>query len=291
MSRNPSRTPARTPARTRGTDGPVPADRPDHPDHLSGGAHELGQNLLVDRQVIDRVVGLVADHDRPLVEWAAGRGAITLPLARLGRPVEAVEIDPRSAARLGRVAPVNVTVTRGDILRHAPPSGAYDLVGNVPFHLTTPVLRRLFTLTGWQRAVLITQWEVARKRAAVGGTTLLTAQWWPWFTPHLDRRVPAAAFRPRPSVDAGLLVIDRRADPLLPERELRAYQRFAAAVFNGRGRGLQQILVGQGLARGDVRRWALEHGVAQSALPRDLDARAWVGAYRLTGRRPTSAPS
>lgn len=266
MSRNPS---SRTPA------------RPDHPGHLPGGAHELGQNLLVDRQVVDRVVGLVAAHDRPLVEWAAGRGAVTLPLARLGRPVEAVEIDPRSAARLGRVAPGNVTVTRGDILRHAPPSAAYDLVCNVPFHLTTPVLRRLFTLAGWQRAVLITQWEVARKRAAVGGTTLLTAQWWPWFAPRLDRRIPAAAFRPRPSVDAGLLVIDRRTDPLLPARELRAYQRFAAAVFNGRGRGVQQILVGQGLARDDVRRWAREHGVGQSALPRDLDALAWVGAYRL----------
>lgn len=251
---------------------------------LPGGAHELGQNLLVDTQVIRRVVDLVRDADRPVVEWAAGRGALTLPLARLGRPLEAVEIDPRSTGRLSRVAPENVTVTRDDILRHAPPSHPHDLVCNVPFHLTTPVLRRLFTLTGWQRAVLITQWEVARKRAAVGGTTLLTAQWWPWLSPRLDRRIPAGAFRPRPSVDAGLLVIDRRAEPLLPVREQRGYQRFAAAVFNGRGRGLHEILARQGIARDDVRRWAREHGVGPNALPRELDARAWVGAYRMSGR-------
>jgi 23S rRNA (adenine-N6)-dimethyltransferase len=279
MSRNrSSRTPARNTART------ASADRAAGLHDLPGGAHELGQNLLVDRHVINRVVDLVADADRPLVEWAAGRGALTLPLARLGRPVEAVEIDPRSVGRLGRVVPGNVTVTRDDILRHAPPSAPYDLVCNVPFHLTTPVLRRLFTLTGWQRAVLVTQWEVARKRAAVGGTTLLTAQWWPWFAPRLDRRIPAAAFRPRPSVDAGLLLIDRRSDPLLPARERRAYQRFAAAVFNGRGRGLQEILVRHGLARSDVRRWAREHGVGPNALPRDLGAKAWVGAYRMTVR-------
>ncbi|WP_419703624.1 23S ribosomal RNA methyltransferase Erm [Promicromonospora sp. NFX87] len=251
---------------------------------LPGGAHELGQNLLVDTQVIRRVVDLVPDADRPVVEWAAGRGALTLPLARLGRPLEAVEIDPRSTGRLSRVAPGNVTVTRDDILRHAPPSDPYDLVCNVPFHLTTPVLRRLFTLTGWQRAVLITQWEVARKRAAVGGTTLLTVQWWPWFSPRLDRRIPAGAFRPRPSVDAGLLVIDRRTEPLLPVREQRGYQRFTAAVFNGRGRGLHEILVRQGIARDDVRRWAREHGVGPNALPRELDARAWAGAYRMSGR-------
>jgi 23S rRNA (adenine-N6)-dimethyltransferase len=287
MSRNrSSRTPARHPSRTSSsrTAPANDAGTTESLHDLPGGAHELGQNLLVDTQVIRRVVDLVPDADRPVVEWAAGRGALTLPLARLGRPLEAVEIDPRSTARLSRVVPGNVTVTRDDILRHAPPSDPYDLVCNVPFHLTTPVLRRLFTLTGWQRAVLITQWEVARKRAAVGGTTLLTAQWWPWLSPRLDRRIPAGAFRPRPSVDAGLLVIDRRAEPLLPVREQRGYQRFAATVFNGRGRGLHEILVRQGIARDDVRRWAREHGVGPNALPRELDARAWAAAYRMSGR-------
>lgn len=288
MSRNrSSRSAARTSPR------PSPRTAPGHPDRGAvhppadhpGGAHELGQNLLVDTQVVDRVVALVPRTDRPVVEWAAGRGALTLPLARLGRPVEAVEIDPRSVARLGRIAPGNVTVTRDDILRHAPPSGSYDLVCNVPFHLTTPVLRRLFTLPGWQRSVLITQWEVARKRAAVGGTTLLTAAWWPWFTFRLDRRVPAAAFRPRPSVDAGLLVVDRRPEPLVPLTDLGRYQRFAAGVFNGPGRGVREVLTRLGADPGDVRRWAREHGVGPSALPRDLDASAWVGAYALGVRR------
>lgn len=285
-SRTPARDSARNPSRAA-VFGAAPAEGAGTTEFLHdlpGGAHELGQNLLVDTQVIRRVVDLVPDADRPVVEWAAGRGALTLPLARLGRPLEAVEIDPRSTGRLSRVVPGNVTVTRDDILRHAPPSDPYDLVCNVPFHLTTPVLRRLFTLTGWQRAVLITQWEVARKRAAVGGTTLLTAQWWPWLSPRLDRRIPAGAFRPRPSVDAGLLVIDRRAEPLLPVREQRGYQRFAAAVFNGRGRGLHEILARQGIARDDVRRWAREHGVGPNALPRELDARAWAGAYRMSGR-------
>ena len=104
----------------------------------------------------------------------------------------------------------------------------------------------------------------------------------------LDRRIPAGAFRPRPSVDAGLLVIDRRAEPLLPVREQRGYQRFAA-VFNGRGRGLHEILARQGIARDDVRRWAREHGVGPNALPRELDARglgAGVPHEQAVNRRP-----
>jgi 23S rRNA (adenine-N6)-dimethyltransferase len=85
-------------------------------------------------------------------------------------------------------------------------------------------------------------------------------------------------------VDAGLLVIDRRAEPLLPADERRSYQRFAAAVFNGPGRGVHAVLARQGLGRNELRRWAREHQVGANALPRDLDARAWVGAYRLSVR-------
>lgn len=249
------------------------------------GPHELGQNHLSDRRIAARIVELVnAESERgasprPIVEWAAGRGAITYSLARTGRPLEAVEIDPRLVARLRRTVGAHVVVTQGDILRHAPPSGAYDLVCNVPFHLTTPVLRRLLALDGWCRAVLLTQWEVARKRAGIGGTTMLTAQWWPWYTFTLDRRVPAAAFDPRPSVDGGLLVLDRRADPLLCASQRRRYQEFVAAVFTGRGRGAAGVIRRRGVPRPAVAAWCRAHGVRERSLPGDLTVQAWVDAY------------
>jgi 23S rRNA (adenine-N6)-dimethyltransferase len=246
------------------------------------GPHELGQNILTDHAVARDVVGLVAGRSLPIVEWAAGTGALTRRLARLGPPVEAVELDPAALARLRRTVGPHVAITHGDILRHAPPAGRYDLVANLPFHLTTPALRRLLGLPGWQRAVLITQWEVARKRAGVGGTTLLTAQWWPWYAFTLARRVPASAFSPRPSVDAGVLVVDRREQPLVDCRA--GYQRWVRAVFTGPGAGVPAILTRAGLPRRAVDRWARTEGVSSRALPRDLTDRQWATAYALHGR-------
>ena len=246
------------------------------------GPHELGQNLLTDRCVVRTVVGLVAGRGLPIVEWAAGTGALTRQLARLGPPVEAVEADGAALARLRRAVGPDVSITRGDILRHAPPAGRYDLVANLPFHLTTPALRRLLGLSGWQRAVLITQWEVARKRAAVGGTTLLTAQWWPWYVFTLAGRVPASSFAPRPSVDGGILVLDRRQRPLVDQRG--AYQRWVHAVFTGPGVGVPAILARTGLPRSAVQRWARTEGVGSRALPRDLTDRQWASAYALLPR-------
>ena len=254
------------------------------------GRHELGQNFLTDPATITRVVELVRQRPGDIVEWGTGDGALTLPLAALGRPLQGIEVDGRRARALDRRTGPHVCIGEGDILRHAPPAGSV-VVSNIPFHLTTPILRHLLATPGWQAAVLLTQWEVARKRAGVGGATQLTAQWWPWFDFRLDRRVPAAAFRPRPSVDAGLLVIDRRTDPLLPIRQCDRYQSWVARVFGSRGRGIQDILVRNGVPVPTVTRIARRRtGRRGLVLPRDLRPEDWAEAYRqLTGPTDRSA--
>jgi 23S rRNA (adenine-N6)-dimethyltransferase len=249
------------------------------------GRHELGQNFLADRAVLDRIVQLVQQRPGPIVEWGTGNGAITLALDRLGRPLEGIEIDPRRVQALKRKVGPHVCISEGDILRHAPPAGAV-LVSNVPFYLTAPILRHLLRSPRWSNAVLITQWEVARKRAGVGGATQLTAQWWPWYAFSLDRRISSTAFRPRPSVDAGLLLIDRRTEPLIPRSGRTDYQAWVARVFKSRGREIVEILARNGVPRAAAADLARHCRRRPVGLPRDLRAEDWAEAYRAAlGRR------
>ncbi len=254
--------------------------------HAEPGRHELAQNFLVDRLVVDRIVDLVARRPGPIVEWGTGNGAITLGLSDLERPLHGIEIDPNRALRLSRRVGAHVCITEGDILRHAPPDGAV-VVSNVPFHLTTPILRHLLASRSWSAAVLVTQWEVARKRAGVGGTTQLTAQWWPWYSFGLDRRISSTSFRPRPSVDAGLLVIERRSRPLVAVAEQARYSAWVARVFAGRGRGVADILVRNGVPRTLAQELARNRSGPRrrpaDVLPRDLRAEDWAAAYNARG--------
>lgn len=244
------------------------------------GRHELAQNLLTDHAVIRHIVQLANLTPGPLVEWGTGDGAITLELAKLGRTVSGLEIDPVKARRLDERTGPHVCISEGDILRHAPPRGS-TVISNIPFNLTTPILRHLLAGQHWQHAIVITQWEVARKRAGVGGTTQLTAQWWPWLHFSLDRRIPSAAFRPRPTVDAGLLLIDRRVDPLIPTDQRGAYQRWVARTFTGPGKGLTQILIRSGLPHHAAQTFCVRHQFLTRGLPRDLNAEQWAEAFRL----------
>ena len=251
------------------------------------GRHELGQNFLVDQSVVNAIVGLVTRTDGPIIEIGTGDGALTLPLQSLARPLTGIEIDDRRAARLDRRTRPSTTIVQADFLRYTVPSTPHVLVGNLPFHQTTAMLRRILNAPGWTEAVLLVQWEVARRRAGVGGATMMTAQWWPWFEFRLVRRVPAAAFRPRPGVDGGLMTVSRRERSLVDRHEQRRYQDFVQRVFTAKGRGLPEMLAAAApeLPRQRIRRWTRHHRIAPHALPKSLTAEQWAELYRLRQER------
>lgn len=101
------------------------------------------------------------------MEIGAGDGALTLPMSRSGRPITAIEVDPKRARRLRQRTPSHVTVLTHDILRTPAPTHPHVVVGNIPFHLTTAILRHILGGTHWHTAALLVQWEVARRRARV----------------------------------------------------------------------------------------------------------------------------
>lgn len=248
------------------------------PRSLHGGRHELGQNFLVHRPTIDTLAALVDATAGAILELGAGDGAITRHLASTRRPVTAIDLDEHRVRRLARAIP-HVRVVQADALRH--PLDAPVIVGNVPFHLTTPILRRLLSSPGWDHALLVTQWEVARKRAGIGGRTMMTAQSAPWFEFALRGRVPSWGFTPRPGVDGGILTIARRESPLVPQAERRAYERFVGNVFTGRGGSIASIVrATSSLTPGAVRRALSMAEVPPHALPRDLDAQQWAALWR-----------
>jgi len=197
-----------------------------------GRRRRLGQNFL-QADVAGALVAEAAFSERDLVvEIGAGRGALTFVLAERGVRVIALERDPDWAARLRREverhASWNVSVVCCDALGYRLPRRPFRALGSLPFGATTALLRHLLDDpgSGLQRADLVVQREVARKRAASPPTTMLSTSWAPWWTFEAGRRIPADAFRPVPAVEAAVLRVRRRTPPLLPDRMAPAYAAF-----------------------------------------------------------------
>ena len=252
------------------------------PRSIHGGRHELGQNFLTHRPTLARITVLVARTSGRILELGCGDGVLTRELVALGRPLTAIDLDEHRVGRLRRALP-DVRVEVADATRH--PLDAEVVVGNIPFHVTTPILRRLLSHGRWNEAVLLTHWEVARKRAGVGGGTLMTAQSPPWFEFSLAGRVPAWGFSPRPSVDGGLLAITRRGSPLVPVSDRKRYDAFVRAMFTGRGGSLAAVVAAAArIPMGGARRAVAAAGAGEQRLPRDLRPEQWAALWHQVSR-------
>jgi 23S rRNA (adenine-N6)-dimethyltransferase len=188
----------------------------------------LGQNFL-EAATAERLIAQAEFRPGELVvEIGAGLGAITAALVRRDLRIIAIELDPHWSQRLRERLGARVHVVEADFLSLALPTEPFRVIGSLPFGATTDMLRRLLDdpTTCLQRADVIVQLEVARKRAAQPPTTLLSTIWAPWWDMHLGDRIPADRFRPIPRVDAALLTVTRRDPPLLPPAMARAYAQF-----------------------------------------------------------------
>jgi 23S rRNA (adenine-N6)-dimethyltransferase len=216
--------------------------------------HFLRNGALAAELVRDACVG----PDDLVVDLGAGSGRLTDALARRAGRVVAVELDPQLAHGLrGRWE--NVRVVEGDAACVALPREPFRVVANLPFDRTTDLLHRLLDdpATPLVRADLIVQWGVALKYALPWPSSVNGVLWGAWYETELARRLPRTAFSPPPSVDAGVIVLRRRARPLVPPELARPYRQFVADAFR------------------------------RSGAARELDAHAWAERYlRQIRRRP-----
>jgi 23S rRNA (adenine-N6)-dimethyltransferase len=209
------------------------------PGHATGRSRKLGQHFLGSEQLAARIVadaGVTSAHR--VVDLGAGTGALTASLAARGASVLAVELDDTLATGLAErfAGMANVTVLRADLVDVPLPVTPYRVVANPPFGHTAAVLRRLLDSPagGLERADVVVQWQVARHRVRVDAgepADLLGATWGPWWRFGRGRRLPAACFRPRPSVDAAVLVVTRRDPPLVRTADFGAFAAFVAGEF------------------------------------------------------------
>jgi 23S rRNA (adenine-N6)-dimethyltransferase len=210
--------------------------------------------------------------DDLVLDLGAGTGRLTRELAAVARRVVAVELDPRLAHRLaGRWA--NVDVLEADATAIALPREPFRVVANIPFDRTGELLRLLLddATTPLVRADLVVEWGAAVKRALPWPSSVANAVWGAFYEPSLARRLPRSSFSPAPAVDAGVLVLRRREEPLVPLAEARAYRAFVARGFR---HGLRSVVPRSIRAE------------AAGALPRDLDAPAWAALFaRSTSRK------
>lgn len=213
----------------------------------------LGQNFLVDDNALRKVVAAAEiQPDMEVLEVGAGLGSLTRYLAIQSAAVTAVELDQRLLPILKRVLDPygNVAVVEGDILDLDPGDlmgeAPYQVVANIPYYITSAVIRHLLEARQQPRALVLTvQKEVAERICAgPGDMSLLALSVQVYGQPEICGRIPAGAFYPVPKVDSAIVRVDLAREPVVPVELLDLFFRLAKAGFSQKRKTLRNSLAG-----------------------------------------------
>ncbi len=228
--------------------------------------HDLGQNFLIDLNLIDFIV----EHaeltlDDVVLEVGAGTGGMTTNLADFAGHVVSVEYD----ANMHRMASEavarkqNVTLLNRDALKNKnriatevleevekqlslEPERSLKLVANLPYNIATPIVSNLMaTELPWTRMVITIQYELAlRLRAGPGDDNYGAMSVWLQSQSHVKslKKLSPKVFWPRPKVDSAIVLIT----PDLARREKihdrQFYLEYVRGAFLHRRKLLRGVL-------------------------------------------------
>jgi 16S rRNA (adenine1518-N6/adenine1519-N6)-dimethyltransferase len=211
----------------------------------------LGQNFLHDPNALEKIVTTAElMPSDTVVEIGPGTGALTVVLARTAKHVIAVELDERLKPILDEtLAPFdNVYVIYDDILKVDLLSvvGPKDfvVVANVPYYITSQILRTLLDAHRRPRRIVLTvQLEVAeRVTARPGDMSLLAVSVQFYGKPTLVSKLNPAVFWPRPEVASALLRIDTYDTPPVKVPDSETFFKVVRAGFSQKRKQLKNSL-------------------------------------------------
>jgi 16S rRNA (adenine1518-N6/adenine1519-N6)-dimethyltransferase len=245
----------------------------------------LGQNFLIDPSALQRVISAAGlSREETVLEIGPGLGSLTRLMASQVKQVVAVELDASLIPILLRVLQPfdNVRVIQGDILKLdagvLAPASEYLVVANIPYYITSAVIRHLLEAdTRPRRMVLTVQREVAQRICAQPGEmSLLALSVQVYGRPEITARIPSGAFYPAPKVDSAVVRVELYSEPVIPAHLLESFFWLARAGFNQKRKTLRNSLAaGLGFQPEEVEKRLHAAGINPRSRAEALSLAAW----------------
>lgn len=263
--------------------------------HGLGASKALGQNFLLDEQLLDRIARVPGPLDGATVyEVGPGPGGLTRALLRAGAKVIAVERDRRCRPALSELVDASngaLQVIEHDALaidETALAGAGSHVVANLPYNIGTALFVRWLGGESWPpwwaSLTLMFQREVAERIVARPGTAAygrlsILSQW--RSDARLAVKVHRSAFVPPPKVMSAVVHLVPRPAP--PGVRAAVLERLTGDAFGQRRKMLRRSLHAQPAAIE-----ALESlGIDPERRAETLSVDEFVAIARLVSKSPT----
>jgi 16S rRNA (adenine1518-N6/adenine1519-N6)-dimethyltransferase len=176
----------------------------------------LGQNFLVDKNIIDKIINIISITDNEILEVGPGTGNLTKEILKKGpSKMYLIEKDTLLAESLNEIVDERVKIFNEDILKFNENSLSKNKIkvfGNLPYNISTEILSNWITNLKeecwFSDLVLMFQKEVADRIIAQSNTSAygrlsILANWRLNINKICD--ISPESFSPRPKIQSSLI--------------------------------------------------------------------------------------
>ena len=181
----------------------------------------LGQNFLIDRNILEQIVNTVDITNKEVLEVGPGSGNLTaFILKKKPKKLFTIEKDDDLVLLLEDKFPNEITIINDDILKISENKISNEkltVFGNLPYNISTEILSKWITNLGknvwFESLVLMFQKEVAERIIAESNTSKygrlsILSNWKLNIKKIMD--IKPQSFSPRPKIDSTLLLFTPR---------------------------------------------------------------------------------
>lgn len=181
----------------------------------------LGQHLMHNKKLLNEIVNEAKVSSTDLVlELGAGKGALTEILSAKVKKVIAVEYDKKFIGHLKEKLGDrnNTKILQQDILKISLPKEPFVVVSNIPYAITTPIMKMLLNNPNshFQRGVIVMEKGAAKRFTANFVKDPYVIAWRMWFHINFVKGISRKNFSPPPRVDSAMVKIERKTNPIVP---------------------------------------------------------------------------
>ena len=184
----------------------------------------LGQNFLVDKNFVDKIVDAADVSEKNVIEIGPGIGTITYEMAKVAKKVVAIEIDDslipiieENMAEFDNFDLIHEDILKADLEKIVAEEFAgesFKVVSNLPYYITTPIIEKLVTSNlPCKDMTIMVQKEVADRMLATEKDKEYSSL--SVFVKYYSdakkvTNVPKSVFMPQPKIDSTVLKLELR---------------------------------------------------------------------------------
>ena len=191
------------------------------------------QNFITSKRHLNQIMRKInLDETNDVFEIGSGKGHLTLELVQRCRYVTAIELDPELCRKTqNKLANSdNVQVVNKDILQFTfPKSKRYKIVGNIPYNISTDIIRKVVFESTAAISYFIVEYGFAKRLLNTNRSLalLLMAE----VDMAILKMIPKEYFHPKPKVNSALIVLNRRP-PKIAAKDRGKYKYFVMKWVN-----------------------------------------------------------